>query len=340
MSKALLHFPYVCGSNPQLTKMRNLLCLVFIALSALGYSQEYNFKPIWEKGESKTIKVTIVQKEYEDNELVSDTTMLNFASVKVLKESDENYTLEVLYENQALRSVMAFYDKVGEELTDYKDLKLIYLVNKKDGEIDLTNWEDAQKFMNESFEAITKLLKKKAPEFASFTKLIFLPIEEAFKSKENIEAYMDPYIGFLFTPYGQNFSLGDTISITETEKNPFNAMQDVSATTLLVLHTVNEDANTCQIHQEVILDLSSFIEMMKGMMQKMAESFGVSDSSAAAKTKEMDSFEMNIFNTQEISFDYESTWVTKVVNTATVTLVDPTKGKKSNSETITTVTVK
>jgi len=320
--------------------MKRIFTISLLIISTLGFGQDYNFKPQWTTGDIKQISITQNEREYEDDELISDTTIYNDARIKVLKENKDDYTIEILYENQALRAAQEFYDKLNEELKDYKDLKLKYSVNKKTAESELLNWKDAQKFMNNSFDQISTVLDEKAPDVAPFIGMVFMPLKEIFKSKENIEAYMEENIGYILTPFNKNFKVGETITSTETGKNPFNPMQELSATTLLTLESVNKESKTCTINQEVELDLSEFIEMMKGMMQKMSQAFGANDSITAEKSKEMDEFEMDIENLQVITFDYETTWVTKVVGTGIVSGTDPKKGIKTRKEVITTTLIK
>lgn len=319
--------------------MKKIITAAFIAISVLGFGQDYNFKPQWKKGDVKKITIEQIERKYEDDKLLSDTIIYNEARIEVLKDNKDSYTLEILMENQALRAAIEFYDKLGEELIEYKDLKLIYSVNKETTEFELLNWEEAQKFMNESFGQITSILEEKAPDMASFVGFVFMPLEEMFKSKENIEAYMEDDIGYIVTPFNKDFKLGEVITTTETGENPFNPMQEVSATTHLTLEKVDKGSKTCTINKEVELDLSEFIEMIKSMMQKMAESFGANDSITAEKSKEMDEFEMDIENLQVISFDYETTWVTKVVGNGVVSGTDPKKGVKTKTEIITTTTI-
>lgn len=321
-------------------EMRRLITIALLAVSTLGFGQDYKFKPKWNKGDVKQITITQVEREFEDDKLISDTTIFNQAAIKVLKDNKESYTLEILMENQALRSAIELYDNLGEELKDYKDLKLIYSVNKETAESELLNWKEAQKFMNESFDQITIVFEDKMPEMAPYIGMIFMPLEEIFKSKENIEAYMDDNIGYILTPFNKDFKIGETITTTETGENPFNPMQEISATTLLTLESVDKEAKTCTINQEIELDLTEFIEMMKGMMQKMSQSFGANDSITAEKSKEMDEFEMDIENLQVITFDYQTTWVTKVVGTGIVSGTDPKKGIKTKKEIITTTEIK
>jgi len=319
--------------------MRKLLTVTFLTISVLAFGQDYNFKPNWKKGESKTVIITHTEKEYKKGELISDTTTFNEASIKVIKASKESYTLEILYENVALKSAIELYAKLGEELADYKNLKLIYKVNKETAESELVNWKEAQDFMNESFDQITTIFEKKVPEMVSFTSLIFLPIKEIFKSKENIEGYMETEIGYILTPFNKNFKLGETISKTETSENPFNPMQEISATTNLILKEVDKNNSTCIINQTIELDLSEFKEMIKTMIQKMAQSFGANDSITDSTSKEFDEFEMDMTNEQIITFDYKSSWVTKVLTTSSIIGTDPKEGKRK-TEAISTVIIK
>ena len=320
--------------------MKKIITVAFIAISTLSFGQDYNFKPLWNKGDVKKITIEQVEREYEDGKLISDTTIYNEARIEVLKDNKDSYTLEVLMENQALRAAISFYDKLGEELTDYKDLKLIYSVNKETAESELLNWKEAQKFMNESFGQITTVLEDKSPDMAPLVRLIFMPLEEMFKSKENIEAYMETNIGYILTPFNQDFKVGETITKTESGENPFNPMQEISTTTLLTLESVDKKSKSCIINEEEELDLSEFIEMMKGMMLQMSKSFGANDSITAVKSKEMDDFEMDIENIKVITFNYETSWVEKVVGTGIVTGTDPKKGVKTKKEIIATTIIK
>jgi len=320
--------------------MKRIFTISLLTVSVIGYSQDYNFKPNWNKGDVKNVRINQVEQEYEDDVLISDTTIYNEARIEVLKSDKENYTLEILLENQALRTAIQFYDKLGDELKDYQDLKLIYSVNKESAESKLLNWKEAQKFMNNSFEQISTLLEKKAPEVAPSFNFAFMPLREIFKSKENIEAYMEDNIGYILTPFNKNFKVGQTITTNDKGENPFNPTQEMSAKTLLSLESVDSLTKTCMIHQEVELDLTEFVEMMKGMMRKMSQSFGVNDSIAAIKSKEIDEFEMDIENLQVITFDLQTSWVTKVVGTGIISGTDPEKGIKTKKVVISTTEIK
>ena len=315
------------------------MTILFLTTTAFSYSQEYNFKPKWNKGETKQIRISESEREFKDDVLISDTIFYNEAKITVLKDNKKSYTLEILLENQALLVVKSFYDNLGEELNEYKNLKLIYSVSKETGESELLNWEEAQKFMIKSIDQISKIVKEKNPEETNLLGFIIMPIQESFKNKENIEGFMDSNIGYILTPFNKNFTVGKTITNSQSEENPFNPMENLSSTTSLTLVSVNEESKTCLIEQEIKIDFSQYIKMVKSMMHKMAESIGVNDSITAAKNKEIDEFEIDTENLQTISYDYETTWVNTVVNTIVIKGTDPREGLRTKKEILRTISI-
>jgi len=104
------------------------------------------------------------------------------------------------------------------------------------------------------------------------------------------------------------------------EKNPFNPTQEISVTNLLTLESINEKLKTCVINQELEFDLSEFIEVMKGMI------------------RDANDLEVDIEISTVITFDYESTWVTKIMNSSIITVTNP-RGIETKKEQLTTSTI-
>ncbi len=319
--------------------MRSISTLILIVLALVGTAQTYNFTPQWKKGTKKTLNFEQNEREFENDVLISDTTIYNQAEIKVIDEDAESYTLKVVYENQALRAAASFYAKIGEELKDYRDLKLLFSIDKTTAEAELLNYEEAQDFMNKSIDQMTEIMEEKVPEMASFAGLLFMPIKSVFMSKENIEAYMLDMIGFMLVPYQSDYRLNESISTTTSQENPFSPSKEISATTVLTLVRADDDSGTYLIEQDIQLDLSEFAEMMKGMMQSMAESFGVNDSTATDKMDMVDDFKMSMTNIQSINYDSNSTWVTGAVKQGLVATTNPMDGMVTRQEisTITTI---
>jgi len=316
-----------------------LICsLLFTALEV--NAQVYRYTPNWKVGDVKTISIQIDEREYENETLMSDSTRYNDTRIEVLSENKDYYVVEVLMENQALVSAIEMYDKMDDELEEYKDLKLIFTIDKYTTETELQNWEEAQLFMNDSYDAITDLFDEKIPEMSSMVGLVFAPLKMAFKSKETTEDYMETFIGYLLTPFNKDFEIGKQISAVESGENPFNPMMEINITTLYTLKQLDEASTTCIIEEEVVMDISEFIEMMKAMVEQMASAFGAADSTADKAKNQMSDFKMDITSVNEITFDYSSTWVTKSVSTGIVESTDPRSGALTKKIIVQTALVK
>ncbi|MFT6745999.1 MAG: hypothetical protein ACJAZ2_000337 [Glaciecola sp.] len=312
--------------------IKKIVCIAFVLLSTSAIAKVYNFKPIWKVGDKKHITITANEKEFINDSLVLDTVYVNEAEVKIQSEAKKYYRLKIKFENQVLRSAALFYDKLGEELQDYKDLTLVYKVDKKTGKAELVNWKEAKVFMDNSFEQMEKLLEEKSPDVAPFFSMAMSPVLILLKDKKGIEEYMMSNVGYLISIFNHDFEEGNpAVSIDSTE-NPFNPKESISQTTTRELLSVDKQNKVCEIKEEVELDLSSFITMIKGMMKSMGKSFGVSDSSLVDKEKELDDFSMDMINESTIYYNYKSGWVERVVKVGEVISTDPkTKEKKKKS---------
>ncbi len=107
--------------------------------------------PYLEKRGSTDLYCEDQKKELENDAWTVDKEEEFTFKVKVLKEEKQNYTLEILYENIAMRSARKLYATLDEEMSG-TDLKLIYRIDRATGNAELTNWKEAQAYMNNSFD--------------------------------------------------------------------------------------------------------------------------------------------------------------------------------------------
>ena len=317
--------------------MRSLFTFLFLVGAICSFSQTYRFNPTWKKGEVKLVRSVEVEKEFENDLLIDEITTSNEMRITVLSDKGENYTIEVLFENQALKAALNLYEGLAEELPELRDLKLIFTVHKANAALELVNWKEAQAFMNQSFDDIAAVIQRKMPDEAPFIDLVFMPIRELFRDKESIEAYMSTTIAFILTPFNTDFTLGIANEQLDTAPNPFNPEQQVTTTTRITLESISPTA--CMFQQEVELDISQFVEMMRTMIKKMTESLNDGQGLSPEKLAEFEEFNMEITNQQTIAFDRTSSWVTQVDGMVTVTGNDPMKGVASRRESILQITI-
>lgn len=297
--------------------MKALLSIILCFSASLVFGQMLKFSPKWTAGTTKTILLKTTQKDFEFGDLKNDTSYTNKAIFKVLEEQETAYIAEVVFENQLLIAAKEFYEKIGEELTDYQNITLRISVDKNSGDYRVLNPEQCRDFYLNSLNQITKVLEEKAPEMAAMSNYIFTTFSSMFDNEENIQAYAKEYIGFIFIPFQMEYSLTDTLANTETTESPFDPSKTVSSTIYSSISKSNK-VDHYIIEQKVELDLSEMKTMMVQMMQGMAASMGISDSSVVATASQIDSMELNMENVQSIDYNSKTTWVEHVTHTSTV----------------------
>ena len=245
-----------------------LLSSISIAVSA---QKTYYFTPKWKEGDTRIASVSQLTREYENGELVSDTTIYNQVRLKVIKEESDSYTLEVKVENQVVQSIVSTYDGLENDLKKFKDITLVYSVDKKAGEQELTN----EREIREDFKQFIKILDRE-PEVVSSADIIPFRMDIAlgeYGSLEKLEAYIDPYVNYLFLPFDKELSIGDTLHTTDLQDNPYD-VQQASAVTKYTLTDIDKRSRICQISQVSELNIDGYVENLKNLLQAMVESAG------------------------------------------------------------------
>lgn len=320
--------------------MKYIITITLLSLFATSYAQKtYQFHPNWKKGESKKILISENTKEYKNDSLISDSTTYNESNLKVVKNLKDSVIVELVSENQALKTLNEFYALLDKEYDGFKDLNLKYSINKTTAEYNLLNWKEAQEFIFNSYDEITALMEEKSPDMLPLANLTFSPIKALLEDKSSVENYISDEIAILTSPLNRNFIIGDTITVTESAENPFNPMQEISSTTYTVLESVDEEKKSCTIYESVDLDLSEFIEMMKGFIQKMSAQFVADDSLTTDKVNEMTDFDMKVINEKQIIFNYDNSWISTFNHTVTIKGIDPRNGVRTENTVTRTVTI-
>ena len=291
--------------------------------SAYCQTEQYYFKPAWKAGEKKIIAFKLEEKEYEDGELIRDTTEHHQIQLQVLKETNDAYIIKMLYHNVVLRSAQTFYDKMGEELKSYQTLELQYSVSKTTGKAQLMNWKQARDFMTESYSQITNLIKKKTPELSLTATMLLQPVMSAFKTKETTEAFFINEIGFIFFPFGKKFKTGDTLKFTESVPNPFSPTDTLQEISFTYLDKINKANKTCLINSRTETDMTQYTNMLKAMISKMMEGLEAEESTIAEKEKKIDQIRFDLQQSEIINFNYATGWPVKVVRNSKVHVVNP-----------------
>ena len=101
-----------------------LFICILLSVSAFSQKKEYSFRPVWKAGEKKTITISQHETETKRGELKSDTTTYMQQEITVLKDNPDHYIVAVKFENIVMSSVAMFYEKIGDDLPEYRNLEL------------------------------------------------------------------------------------------------------------------------------------------------------------------------------------------------------------------------
>ena len=317
--------------------VKNILLLSLILVSGHSWSKVYNLKPTWKVGDKKHVQISFDEKEYLNDSLISDTLYFNEADIKVISETKSHYKLSVKFENQIWKTAALFYDKLGEDLPEYRNLDLRYKIDKKTGEATLLNWKEAKSFIDNGFKQMEKLIQKKDTTGVGvdILDLAFGPVKSMLKDKEGVEGYMMSNVDYFISVYNHDFELGKRITTVDSTENPFNPRETISQKTSYTLKSINKKKHFL-IEEEVELDLTQFMSMMKEMMKSMGKSFGASDSSLTEKEKELEDFSMDMENKTNVYYNKKSGWVEKVIRTGAVVANDPVKKSRTKKGVVVT----
>jgi hypothetical protein len=296
-------------------------------VSAFSQKKEYSFRPVWKAGEKKTITISQHETEVKQGELVSDTTTYTQREVVVLKDNPDHYIVAVKFENIVMASVARFYERIGEDLPQYRNVELHYSVNKSSGKAELINHNEVKKYLDDNFKQVFKVIKKNNPDLEGIVKMVLNPVINVLKEKKNLESYFANEVDYLFSSFEKKYTKGDTITVTERCANPFNKSDSLNAVTTTCLSEINESAKIATINNVQVMDMTEFKKLLVEMMGKMAKSFGAEDSTVTRKSKELDDFQMEVTMNEVILLDYTTGWPVKVVRTGRVYADEPKKGK-------------
>lgn len=316
--------------------MKAIVFLLFsFTINATLFAQApVTFQPNWKVGDKRVATIVETETEYLNGEVTEENIETLDVRYEVMKETATDYTVKITIENVALQTVQEFYDKIGEDLKAYKDLELLYRVNKMGGTADLINWKEAKAFIEESFEQVTKVIKKKSPDSEMMVGFMMKSVVSMFDSKESIESYLEGEVNMLVMSFGKAFPLNDTLRVEDIQVNPLNPTEEVGAVQKYVL--TEQGKGLYNISHTTDIDISGFVAMMKEMMSALGKSLGVSDSSVTKKTDELNNFELTMDNHTNWVFNANTSWPESLKMTVDVKGNDPKGARRNYTERVIT----
>ncbi len=298
-------------------KLFFLITLTTIGVSAFSQNEKLKFSPNWKKGETKTLTTTILKPNDENG---MDTTVSEM-KLKVTDDSKSAYTIEVIQENTLMASMGPVQQLIGDDLSGFETMKCIFKIEKEGGKASLVNWKEIQGIMTLTTQQLIDKITEKLPDLGPQLEMAFNPLLAQYATQEGVEASTLPQISTILLPYQFEFSKTDTV-LSETSSNMGGMMpMDLTTKTKMWLSDVNP--TSCKISSTSKMDLGALKEMLSSMGQGEDMEGALSELNMDMDTK------------REITYDRNSTWITKIVSTTDIK--SPVDGSKQMGITTTVI---
>lgn len=316
------------------------LTIMWCCVVGVGAAQNtYQFKPNWKVGDKHVATTYHYEEKFENGEMeetYEDTLVVWY---KVSGMTKSYYELEVTLESPVWQGAIELAEEksLKKDLEKYKYLVAKYHVAQLTGEFTLQNWKELSEQVNNSCEQIDALFEKKLPEMASLTGLLWMSVKKSFSTESRVKNTLDKELNYLMVVFDKTFTVGDTLVRTETEANPFQPGATLSVNHLTILESVNEQAGTCVVKTQVEMDLTAFLELMKGMMKGLGEAFDADEEKMEETSQQFDEMTFDIENYQLIDFNYKTGWPMRVEEVVNITAGVPGEMGRESTKRVTII---
>tara|TARA_B100001094_G_C18128935_1_gene771119 strand:+ start:152 stop:1123 length:972 start_codon:yes stop_codon:yes gene_type:complete len=313
-----------------------LIFTLTILLFSITISAQKKIKilPKWKINEKKTVYVNRVDSELKKGKLVSETSDFEY-TFEIYKETKTHYFIKFNMGSVANKSFVEFTEKMESSVSPFQSLELKYKVEKSTGEYSLINLKEVKDHALGSIVKIEDVIKEKSKEegMESLAMLSFLlePLKSVYETEESINGYFLKEFEFIFEPFEVELEKSKVINVKDSADNPFRPGQVVSGSKDYLLIEMDEKADTALLQVDLNLDFSQFVEMMKGMMEKMIKGFTTDSLKLEEKLKELNHFEMDMNNQKWITLDTKTNLPTKVIQKVKVYGNDPKSGRRETN---------
>jgi hypothetical protein len=190
--------------------MKNIITVFFFfILSFLTFGQinssdsTVQVITYWEKGEKKEYFVSNERIKIKGSDTVSIEKTTYDVELTVLSSNDNSYTIEWWYKNINTNSSNSAAQKI-KSLTE--DMRIIYKTDELGNFIEVINWKEIQKFINNAAFTLQED-NKDNPEFEK----ILEQIRTTFTSKEAIESTSIKDIQQFHSFHGAKYKIGELL---------------------------------------------------------------------------------------------------------------------------------
>lgn len=213
-----------------------ILLSIFLQCNAQVDTNNISYIAYWSKGDSYNYRITKIKKRWTENKLTKNDSASYIATFSVIDSTADGYRIK--WTHKADLSDFDLPTELKNKFSKTKQTEVIYKTDPFGTFIEIENWEEFSKSMNELLINLAKEVSKNGNEEKASLEEMIAPILTVFKSKQAIEQVVFKEIQLFHYPFGVKFSIREPLSYEEQFPNMLGGAP-INATTKLYFETVD-----------------------------------------------------------------------------------------------------
>jgi hypothetical protein len=246
--------------------------VLFISLfSLIVFSQtdstKVAFVSYWSIGDSYDFNITKITKKWDkDNQLKEDKKEY-IANFTVTDSTAESYTIRWSYQNE-LKKNYQIPDELVEKFSKYSITEIIYKTSEVGDFIEVLNWKEISKNMNNMFSDLISLLGKEDKKLKKQLEDALNPMQEMYSSKEGVEGLILKELQYFHYPMGVEFDYSEPF-LYEDELPNLLGGDPIRGKGKLTFSSVDHEEGFCIMKQELNLDPEDTNKLIRDVFKRM-----------------------------------------------------------------------
>ncbi len=280
-------------------------------------STKISFVSYWSIGDSYDFKVSKIKQQWKKGVLSEDEKQEYIANFTVIDSTENSYTIRWSYEND-LGNTYRIPEKLLSKLSKYKITEIEYKTSEVGELIEILNWEEVGKTMNNMFDDMVEVLSQEDSKKRESYKTAMQPIKEIYSSKQGVEQLVLKELQYFHFPMGVELNISEPTYFDDELPNMFGG-NPIKAKSKLYFESIDFDESFCVLKHEMNLNTVDTREFLEQVFKKMSL-----DDKELEKALQTAVFEIKDTNTYEY---YYYPGVPHKIETIRETIVDIDKEK-------------
>lgn len=291
-----------------------LSCLALSLLLSVSFTAQTTFTREWKTGDHHDVMVTEKTTDQQDDGPEDVEEMSYLMTVDVLDRTAEHVDVRFMLPSPAQKVLEGVGKEAELDVPTLTGIPMTYRYSLTASDKTLIDWETSRDGLVKAHQEAAAWVDKQGEDVSFAAGFALAMLEPEVASADDLDDYMDLKLTFLDDVYYQPMELGKTVENKQSEANPFAPNQDID----LVIKTTLESmgSGTAVVREELIYDMSQFMDMMRQMMMAMME--GMTEDTASEEMTEEQKQKMDEGLAQILNIKMEMTAVqTTTLDTAT-----------------------